>query len=167
MPQTSITQVRLKITYPKFHSNFPGANELRKSQLMMCHHSTVLLFLWTLHFYMEMLFGSSQKKSFQTLSRLLSHTMSLALPSTSEWLWKFSQNEFHCDDIMPWTDFLHYWPFVLGIHQLLWIPTTKGLWWKALMFSLLLARISFWTNSWVADEMSSIGTHVTSPLLQY
>ena len=27
MPQPSITEIRLKITYLKFHSNFPGANE--------------------------------------------------------------------------------------------------------------------------------------------
>ena len=29
MRQPSITKIRLKITYLKFHSNFPGANELR------------------------------------------------------------------------------------------------------------------------------------------
>ena len=28
MPQPSVTKIRLKITYLKFHSNFPGANEL-------------------------------------------------------------------------------------------------------------------------------------------
>ena len=28
MPQTSITKILLKFTYLKFHSNFPGANEL-------------------------------------------------------------------------------------------------------------------------------------------
>ena len=28
MPQPSITKIHLKITYLKFHSNFPGANEL-------------------------------------------------------------------------------------------------------------------------------------------
>ena len=28
MPQPAITKIRLKITYLKFHSNFPGANEL-------------------------------------------------------------------------------------------------------------------------------------------
>ena len=30
MPQPSITKTRFKITYLKFHSNFPGANELKK-----------------------------------------------------------------------------------------------------------------------------------------
>ena len=29
MPQPTITKIRLKITYLKFHSNFPGANELK------------------------------------------------------------------------------------------------------------------------------------------
>ena len=29
MPQPSITKIHLKITYLKFHSNFPGANELK------------------------------------------------------------------------------------------------------------------------------------------
>ena len=29
MPQPSITKIRLKVTYLKFHSNFPGANELK------------------------------------------------------------------------------------------------------------------------------------------
>ena len=28
MPQPSITKINLKIIYTKFHSNFPGANEL-------------------------------------------------------------------------------------------------------------------------------------------
>ena len=28
MPQPSVTKICLKITYLKFHSNFPGANEL-------------------------------------------------------------------------------------------------------------------------------------------
>ena len=35
MPQPSITKIRLKITYLKFHSNFPGVNELRNRW----HHS--------------------------------------------------------------------------------------------------------------------------------
>ena len=30
MPQPPTTKIRLKITYLKFHSNFPGAKELMK-----------------------------------------------------------------------------------------------------------------------------------------
>ena len=30
------------------------------------------------------------------------------------------------DDIMMWTHFQHYWPFVLGIHQLLVDSQHKG-----------------------------------------
>ena len=46
MPQPSITKIRLKITYLKYHSNFPGANELTHKQLethecICIMHSTV------------------------------------------------------------------------------------------------------------------------------
>ena len=34
MPQPSITKIRLKITYLKFHSNFPGANELNRTRIL-------------------------------------------------------------------------------------------------------------------------------------
>ena len=33
MPHPSITQISLKITYLRFHSKFPGANELKSMQL--------------------------------------------------------------------------------------------------------------------------------------
>ena len=33
MPQPSITKICLKIIYLKFHSNFPGANELRTKNM--------------------------------------------------------------------------------------------------------------------------------------
>ena len=32
----------------------------------------------------------------------------------------------HDDDIMTWTHFLHYWPFVWGIHQ---SPVMNSFWW--------------------------------------
>ena len=41
------------------------------------------------------------------------------------------------DDIIKWKHFLHYWPFVRGIH---WSPVDsphKGQWCRALMFSLI------------------------------
>ena len=37
MPQTSITKLCLKTTYLKFHSNFPGGNELIKLLLNLGH----------------------------------------------------------------------------------------------------------------------------------
>ena len=35
MLQPSITKIQLKITYPKFHSNFPGANELSNQNILV------------------------------------------------------------------------------------------------------------------------------------
>ena len=42
MPQPSITKICLKITCLKFHSNFPGANELKSD---IPEHSVILTFL--------------------------------------------------------------------------------------------------------------------------
>ena len=40
MPQPSITKIHLKITYLKFYSNFPGANELKVlSCLLYCYEN--------------------------------------------------------------------------------------------------------------------------------
>ena len=36
MPQPSVTKISLKITYLKFHSNFPGANELKEVNIVVC-----------------------------------------------------------------------------------------------------------------------------------
>ena len=40
-------------------------------------------------------------------------------------------------DIMTWKYFLHYWPYVIGIHK--WIPLIKNKECRTLMFPLLLA----------------------------
>ena len=37
MPQLSVTKIHLKITYLEFHSNFPGANELRLCMYIDSH----------------------------------------------------------------------------------------------------------------------------------
>ena len=46
------------------------------------------------------------------------------------------------DDVIKWKHFLHYWPFVWGIHRSLVNSPHKGLWCGALMFSLNCAWIS-------------------------
>ena len=51
-------------------------------------------------------------------------------------------------DIIKWKHFLHYWPFVLGIHQSLVNSPHKGQQCRALMFSLIRA----WTNGWVNNQ---------------
>ena len=48
------------------------------------------------------------------------------------------------DDVIKWKHFLHYWPFVRGIH---WSPVDsphKGQWRGAFMFFFIFA----WTNGW-------------------
>ena len=56
--------------------------------------------------------------------------------------------KFNHDDIMKWTQFLHYWPFVQGIHQSSVNSPHKGQWRRALMFSL----ICDWRNGWVNNQ---------------
>ena len=54
MPQPSITKICLKITYLKFHSNFPGANELTGSGELFIVIITDILFdpnFWELCIY--------------------------------------------------------------------------------------------------------------------
>ena len=45
MTQPSITKIRLKITYLKFHSNIPGVNELNDIQYLVWQ-LIILLFVW-------------------------------------------------------------------------------------------------------------------------
>ena len=51
MPQKSITKIHLKITYLKFHSNFPGANELKDADVGYGVASTNSLIVWCLTLY--------------------------------------------------------------------------------------------------------------------
>ena len=51
-------------------------------------------------------------------------------------------------DVIKWKHFLHYWPFVLGIHQSLVNSMHWGQWHRALIFSLIYA----WINSWVSNR---------------
>ena len=52
------------------------------------------------------------------------------------------------DDVIKWTHFQHYWPFVRGIHRSPVDSPHKGQWRGALMFSLICA----WTSSWVNNR---------------
>ena len=75
----------------------------------------------------------------------------------------YTHYTFDCDDeVMTWRCYLHYWPFVRGIHWYpvdsphkgtgtWWIPLTKGQSSRDLKFSILLAWIIFLINSPVAD----------------
>ena len=51
------------------------------------------------------------------------------------------------DDVIKWKHFLRYWPFVRGIHRSPVNSPHKGQWRRALMFSLICARINVWVNN--------------------
>ena len=68
----------------------------------------------------------------------------------SVWQNEMNQNSYigkqkYHDDILKWKYFLHYWPFVRGIHQSLVDSPHKFQRCRALIFSLICA----WTNGWV------------------
>ena len=46
------------------------------------------------------------------------------------------------DDVIKWNHFPRYWPFVRGIHRSPVNSPHKGQWRRALMFSLICARIN-------------------------
>ena len=54
-------------------------------------------------------------------------------------------SSYGCDDVIKWSHFPHYWPFMWGIHKSPVNSPHKGQWRRALMFSLICA----WTNGWV------------------
>ena len=61
---------------------------------------------------------------------------------------------FH-DDVIKWKHFPRYWPFVRG-------PVNcphKGQWHRALMFTLICARINDWVNNREAGDLRRYRTH--------
>ena len=64
----------------------------------------------------------------------------------------------HADSI-KWNHFLHYWPFVRGIH---WSPVNSshtGQWRGALMFSLIYAWINSCVNNREAGDLRRYRAH--------
>ena len=57
------------------------------------------------------------------------------------------------DDIIKWKYFLHYWPFVGGIHRAPVNSPHKGQWRRALMFPLICAWINGWINNGEAGDL--------------
>ena len=60
------------------------------------------------------------------------------------------------DDVIKWKHFPLYWPFVLGIHRSPVNFPHKGQWCRALVFSLICARINGWTSY---HEAGDLGCH--------
>ena len=104
MPQPSITKIHLKITYPKFHSNFPGANELTENT---CHAEGIIIppvhqFYWLQWHHMSWI-------------RCLKITSNLTICLTG-----------YSDQQQINIKGPHYWSFVRGIHQWLVDSLHKG-----------------------------------------
>ena len=63
------------------------------------------------------------------------------------------------DDVIKWKHFPRYWPFVRGIHRSPVNSPHKGQWRRALMFSLIYARINSWVNNREAGDLRRHPTH--------
>ena len=63
------------------------------------------------------------------------------------------------DDVIKRNHFPHYWPFVWGIHRSPVNSPLKGQWRRALMFSLICARINAWVNNHEAGDLIRHHTH--------
>ena len=57
------------------------------------------------------------------------------------------------DDVIKWKYFPRYWPFVRGIHRSPVKSPHKGQWRRALMFTLICARINDWVNNREAGDL--------------
>ena len=69
------------------------------------------------------------------------------------------------DDIIKWKHFLHYWPFVWGIHRSPMNSPQKGKWSGALMFSLICARLNSWVNNGEAGDLRCHRAHYDVTLM--
>ena len=73
----------------------------------------------------------------------------------------------YADDVIKWKHFPRYWPFVRGINQSPVNSPQKGQWRRALMFSLICAWISDWTNNREAGDLRRHRVHYDVVVLIY
>ena len=73
--------------------------------------------------------------------------------STNERIW------LQHDDVNKWKHFPRYWTFVRGLHRSPVNSPHKGQWRRALMFSLICARINGWVNNGEAGESRRYRPH--------
>ena len=66
--------------------------------------------------------------------------------------------DFHVD-VIKWKHFPRYWTFVRGIHRSPVNSPHKGQWRRALMFTLLCARINGWVNNREAGDLRRNPAH--------
>ena len=63
------------------------------------------------------------------------------------------------DNVIKWTHFPRYWPFMRGIHTSPVNSTHKGQWRGALMFCLICTWIKIWVNNREAGDLRRHRTH--------
>ena len=63
------------------------------------------------------------------------------------------------DDVIQWTYFPRYWPFLRGIHYSPVNSPQKGQWRWCLMFSLICACINGWVNNREAGDLRRHHAH--------
>ena len=63
------------------------------------------------------------------------------------------------DDVIKWTHFPRYWPFVRGIYQSPVNSPHKSQWRGALMFTLICTRINGWVNNREAGDLRRYRAH--------
>ena len=63
------------------------------------------------------------------------------------------------DDVIKWTHFPRYWPFVRGIHRSPVNSPHKGQWRGALMFPLICVWIHGWVNNREAGDLRRYRAH--------
>ena len=145
MTRPSIIKFSSKITYLKFYSNLPWANELK-----------------------PLLLGTASGSGSTTNSppiALLENCYWQAVTElficqlTHATLYKIHYDKHHInyiifatmvsihDDVIKWKHFSRNWPFVRGIHQSPVNSPHKGQWRGALMFSLICVWINDWVNN--------------------
>ena len=63
------------------------------------------------------------------------------------------------DGVIKWKHFPRYWPFVRGIQRSPLNSQHKGQWRRALMFTLICARINGWVNNHEASDLRRHRAH--------
>ena len=88
-----------------------------------------------------------------TIHRDIPYNMHMFVCLYSILLWLYH------DDVIEWTHFSRYWPFVRGIHRSPVNSPLKGQWRGALMFSLICAWINGWVNNSGAGDLRRHRAH--------
>ena len=80
------------------------------------------------------------------------HVYSIRITATYV-LWRWLLTKHRHDDVIKWKPFPRYWPFVQGIHRSPVNIPHNGQWRRAMMFSLICARINGWVNNGEAGDL--------------